>query len=432
MSARRERIVNLSLIVAALMASAIAATTAHSVTTLDREERKGFLLPVTASAAAKRIEIHADGIDLAFERLPTGWKASDGRDVDPSKVDRWLHALDAAKVARPLSENLTPAPPVHVTVVSPAGALALDIGAREAQGGRAVTIDRKDSFFLTEEWASAIALDRDAFRETRVFGFPLADIAEISIAAPAGAISLRRVDNASFVTQDRVLASSSFVREVESTFSDLTFIGFQPPPNDAHDILTFAIKTRAKQEAMLRVGGACPTGRAAQRVAPLPVVDGCIDDAWVKEALDLVTRTNIQEPHLLQSSPDEIGELTFDLDHTHFDIARKGSGFHLRAPEARDLSKEEAALLETFLEERAKETPRAIATPSDLPLLRAAIVTQSAASASASTSERIDFYDVGAKTLAHRSKDGRTFDLGKRLVFPSFALRSSPRGDASP
>ncbi len=424
MKRRRALLTNALLLVVALGAGAGAMLASRRVTPLDKDERKGFLLPVVGGASVTKIEIDVGESHHALVRSPVGWQG-DAVEIDPSRVDRWLTALTQAKTVREAPESVLGAPEMRAKLSLSSQILALALGKENEDGGRYARVEGVGTYLVGREWAKEIYVGADGFRDHALFHEGWADLDDVQVAVGQRALHVVRIDPVSFREKDARLVPATLVEGLLETYGDLEAASFSAesggdPPFEEKGHFSFVAKNGTR--GRVRLGGPCSSGRTRfLRETPSPETRGCLDEAIVRRLFGLVESPRF-ETHLIQSRVDEIAEVTFDLGGVRFDAARSGSSFLLRAPTTRPLTRAEGEALEAFLRARQIELPKAVPPLLPRPPPRAFSV-HTGGDPTRAREERIELFEDGKRHLARRVLDDTFFELAEAVSFPSFALR---------
>ncbi len=170
----------------------------------------------------------------------------------------------------------------------------------------------------------------------------------------------------------------------------------------------------------LKVGGACPTspGEVAVAIVGPTRTSACVARGSL-DALD-VTSDDLVDKTLLSARGDEIEEIELSSSAPgglRMDLARRGGGWHLRAPQDRDLSPEEADSTNAFL--AAMASAQALSVGGSLSGPGVAVHTRATfVRTGAGTSESLEISAVDGSGIAtaRRLDDGAILRLSRAVA----------------
>lgn len=343
------------------------------VTSSERKMRENNVFPVWRKEELVELTIAREGgpgaaETIVLEREGTTWRMKSPRAerADAAAVDRLLTTLEFATIARRASEGTS------LGLESPRATGSLRMGGLVvtfALGGPSPRPDNSSYFrvgdeapiVVGKELADALLASSDGYRDRAVVPYLATELARFQVAHPAGGFTLDRIDDRSFKVADAgVLAARSAVDRMWAALAEMRAEAF---PKDAdverltaHPTLTITMtpKDEKRPPAEIVIGDACP-GHPADvvvlRKSPTRIAACAPKD--VVAAL-LVGGPTLLEHHPFTLRMDEIEELRLERLGVEdardagagpppaIEIARKGTGFHQRAPSDRDLSPEEA------------------------------------------------------------------------------------------
>lgn len=346
------------------------------VTEGERKRRENSAFVVWRRDELTRVSIAHDGESIVLERdLPAKGKPSnEGKEgqwrltspraerADPVAVERLLTTLEFAAVIRKASEGSSlglDAPRVTGAVRMGGLEVAFVLGAASPrpEGSSYFRAGDEPPIVVSKEVTDALLAPSDTYRDRTVVPYLATELARFEVKHEGGGFALVRIDDHSFrIEEPGILASRSGVEKLWAALAEMRAEAF-PKDADAerltaHPVVTVKLfpKDAAKPPAELVVGEACP-GQPADvvvlRKAPHRVA-ACAPQDIVKFLS--ASAADLADKHPFTLRMDEIEELR--LEHAGaqpIDLARKGTGFHQRAPVDRELPEPEADAATTLL-----------------------------------------------------------------------------------
>ena len=296
-----------------------------------------------------RIEIIHDDETIVLQRESGVWqmRAPRASSVDGPAVDRLLGTLEYATRVRSADEGAKGMAPLRAH-----GAVTMgDLTFRFGLGGSTprpecssyFRVDDGAPFVVSKELADALLAPADTYRDRTVVPYLSTEIRRFDV---EGHFVLDRLDDRSFLaggllasraTVDKVWAALAEVR-AESFANDEALIA------SPRLVLAITPKDSTKPDAELVFGAACP-GHPADvvvvRTKPTRV-EACVPRVAL-DVLSGLTAPDLAERHPFFFHHDEIEELRLEpatsgagAGHA-IEVARRGTGYHLREPEDREL-----------------------------------------------------------------------------------------------
>ncbi|MDB5221279.1 MAG: hypothetical protein JWO86_9206, partial [Myxococcaceae bacterium] len=419
------------------------------VTEGERKRRENSAFVVWRREELTRISIAHDGESIVLERdRPSSDKpSSEGKEgqwrltsprqerADPVAVERLLTTLEFANVARKVADG---APlgldnPRAVGAVRMGGlevSFALGGPSPRPEGSSYFRVGDATPIVISKEVADALLAPSDTYRDRTVVPYLATELARVEVKHGDRGFSLARIDDHSFrVEETGVLAARAGVDRLWAALAEMRAEAF-PKDADAerltaHPVATVKLfpKDASKPAAELVVGEACPghpadvvvLRKAPHRVAacaPQDIVGYLSGDA-----------AGLADKHPFSLRMDEIEELRLEHGAETIEIARKGTGFHQRAPTDRELSEAEAdaatQLLERIAISEAKAVSRGASNASPFVSTGRAVVR---------TGEREQVVEIGAPGPDGRTTLRRLIDDARLEVDASVLRRLVPRG----
>ncbi len=285
--------------------------------------------------------------------------ATHERVLPPDSVDRSTLGLEA--------------PRARIVMTAPGRTTSLVIGgpATTPAGASIVEVregDRASLQVITKELVTALAIDPDSLRSRDLLPYPTPDVARLEIEAAGGTYHLTRPTDGSDAFRLGNATKEAGPRASRDATDELwgalgrvkaeSFLPDEAARRVSTPAVTFTMipKDPAQPKGTLVLGGACPDKPelvVARRTAPSPAA-GCV----AKSLLDTLARPEsaFVDPNAFFATIDEVTEITLTAGDRRIELARKGTGFHQRAPDDRDIEGGAGRVfLESLLALRAKD-----------------------------------------------------------------------------
>lgn len=339
-----------------------------SVSDAERASRRSDVFPSFRVEDVTHVELVHGGETLVLDRDRDAggggpaWTMSSPRHehADAGAVDALLRELAlATRVRRVSDQDAVGLDEPRVRGAVRVGALewrfVLGADAPRPEGAAYMRLEGEGTFVVQRSVKVQLLRGADAYRPRAILPYGASDVRRIHVAtAPDGGFTLERQRAGSDVfrivergvrasreTVDRVLAALTEAR-AESFVNDA-----QADAELAHTAFALTIEPldASRPRVELKVGGSCP-GEAADdllvETAPSHV-SACIARTLAEALTDAKTTLDDASPFFAHA--DEMEEVHLDpvpAAGPRVDIARKGTGWHERSPEDRDLSSEES------------------------------------------------------------------------------------------
>jgi hypothetical protein len=416
------------------------------VSDADREARQRDVFPTFQVDLVHRMELSHGQETLVLERTEapgSKWTLASPRreTADPSAVELLLRDLELARRVRNVP-NETSLGDVRVrgrvTVGRVQYAFTLAGDAPTPRGGAYMTLLGEPPFVVEAALKVQLLRTADSYRIRSLVRYTESETQRVERTSGVEKLTLERVGStfrvggptgprASRATVDRIFGALADTR-AETFLDDGEAARATAPSLRAVSIIP---RDATKPRVDVTIGGSCPTppGAVAVAVAGSTRTVACVARGTL-DALDAAPN-DLVDKALLSARPDEIEE--FDLssgsaDGPHLNLARRGSGWHLRAPQDRELNAEEADAANTLL--AAMAGARAIAVQSPAPAQRLAVqsrATFTRTGAGSSETLEISAPDASGIARARRLDDGAILLLsravGRRFDPHPIALR---------
>jgi hypothetical protein len=468
MSALRRHLGTLVLVALALAAGVVLFLDRGSISTDEAAHRKGSLLPAWRRDDVTRVSVEREGHTARLTRADAKdggarpWELElDGQrfPADEQAVDDYLGRLEFAQTARTIPPDGVDRKAFHLD--DPSLVVEVAMGAqsyRLALGGTAPTpagasyaeVADHGVSVVTAQLAAALAVNPTIFRSRSFVPYLSVDVAKILLDGDGGPRHLERAPwaarrGAGFrfdgsTGEGHVRVDAEMLDRVLVTLGRLEAESFLSDADadralDERVTLRLVPKASGAKDATIELGGACP-GHADQVVAVRrePTrASACVS----KDALDVLSTpaSDFVDRHVVGAPLDEIVELEVTRGGDKLDMARKGTGFYLRVPTARDVDAEAgkaftSAILDVKLGALDVDASKC---RMDAPVGTLRVVSsEPSAMPDGDSAERVELVDVGpddhGTTCVRRREDGALGSLptdAARALLPSeLALRS--------
>lgn len=365
----RATVTSIALVVLAAATAAYAYLVDRgSVSDSDRAGRRTDVFPSFRVAEVTRLEVGHAGESLVLERDADAggastWTMTSPRHeaADSAAVDMLLRELELATRLREVGANdaaglETPRASGKIKVGKLEYRFALGGDAPRPEGAAYMRIDGEGTFVVDRSLKVQLLRGADTYRDRTVLAYGASGIARVEVhAAVAGESFALDREGATFRIAGRGLrASRAAVDRLMAALANARAESFVDDPAAdramATPVFTIAVTPRdaGKERVELRIGGECPgqpEDVVIERTAPTRV-SACTARALV-DALR-TTGTALVDTSPLFAHADEIEELRIEPvgaplpgAGTRVDAARRGTGWHERAPEDRDLTPDE-------------------------------------------------------------------------------------------
>jgi hypothetical protein len=364
-------ITSIALVVLAAGAAAYAYVDRNRISDADRDERRTDLFPSFRVDDVSRIELIHGSERLVLDRAGTPAPSSGGEwtmtsplrePTDAAAIDILLRELELARRVRKVdgadAKGLD-APRVRGTVW--VGRLAyhfvLGDDAPIPAGAAYMRIEGEGTFVVERTLKVQLLRGADAYRDRTLIPYGASDIARVEMRAPGGTVAAIERRGPSFRVGGAggLRASRAEVEHLFGAFADARAEAFLDGATADQAVgpqaqaVVLVPRDPTKHRISLLIGGACPSRDPALegdvvvvRLEPTRA-SACAGRALL-EVLGAPADSFVDKSPIAAHA-DEIEELRIEpVDTTgpRVDLARRGSGWHERAPEERDLDAEEA------------------------------------------------------------------------------------------
>ncbi|HEU4410085.1 MAG TPA: DUF4340 domain-containing protein [Polyangiaceae bacterium] len=372
----RRHGVTASLVALAFGLSLYAYLDRDSVTTAEREGRKGQIFSAFRAGDITRIGVRRGAESYALRRTPgardaegkteTRWQIESGGrvlDADPALADRFVSALEFASPERRLpsggagrAEAGLDAPRLVIEIamgpLSPrlavGGPAPRPEGASYAEAEGVLVVLRKETVTALDQPASA-------FFPRTLSPYLSTDLSRIELGGEGGERTLAREGPQAlwrFVQGGDVRAARAAVDGLGHALAELRADEFLEPAEAERAQasapivrLTLVPREGPKPPARFLVGGACPSRPddvVLRRLEPEPI-GACV----AKSVFDALAQgpEAWADRRAFFARDDEVEELVVEGASGRLELARKGQGWRERAPEEADLPRESVLAL---------------------------------------------------------------------------------------
>jgi hypothetical protein len=474
----RQRIVDLSLVLVALLGVVLVIASRGRVTTAETSARSGNVLSVWRPDDVTRLQIERPGEHIVLERqggvdgdagqsgaagdrATTGWTLTSPihEAADSYAVDKLLAALDHATWVRRIEANSvesktlgldTPRVVVKIQMGSIGVTLSLGKPAPSPQGAVYLEVSESDStgriLLVPGDFVRELTLKLSDLRTRDLLPFDREELARIAVGIGSSRVEVRRTDRGDWVTATGLRAERTAIERMlvglERATADRPLDVGEASQNlgqPTGERVTVEVGSRGASDATrgavkLELGGRCPgdgTLIVALRQAPLPMA-GCVPPS-VPAALKSASE-EVRGGSLFWLHPDEVEALDIELDGKKLALERKGSGFVLRAPAKGDVELEAgnerlAAItgLEGTLLDLGSASPPGLEATVGRVSLRSSAATERQVK---SESVELGRARADGTFVARRTRDGAVLELpasALRLLTPDSTLLRSAK-----
>ncbi len=360
-----------------------------SITTQDFEQRKRNLFPawrvdditaITIERSGKTTTLARRAADANGQRF---WDITlpDGKfSAEQQQVDQLLGTLEFGTYERRVEPGSVDAnttgldlPRLRVSVTMGERSMVLTLGASASSPAGAVFAEVKTGagtnlYVINKELAAVLDNDPSLLRARRLVPYTTTEITRFEIASTIGNYTLERtgtngddmrLGGSTADAKNRVARRplDEFVATLGRTDA-ASFLSDDVADKASSPAvtLTFFPKDASRPRGVLVVGGACPDN--PDQVVAIQREPARISACITKEVADGLSRSSdsFADKGLFLAAVDEVEEITFVNGDKRIELARKGTGFHQRAPVDRDIeSSAGRTMLETLFALRASK-----------------------------------------------------------------------------
>ncbi len=327
-----------------------------SVTDTERGLRPKNVLSAFRRDALSRIEINKAAEKLVLSRdvdrdADAAWRLESPEVglADPNAVEQLTSAFEFATFVRKVEPKSAP------TFDSPRASgmiamgklvykFALGAAAPTPEGAAYFKVEGEGVYVVAKELVEKLLAPASTYRSRTLVPYLSLDLASLDIHTKAGDLRIERTGELTFkIAGSGIRASREALDKVWSAFSEMRAETFTNE-DVADAVITIAMTPKdGRPRGELRVGGPCrdhPDDVIVVRTAPTRLA-ACAPKGII-EGLSM-TADELADTRLFFAHEDEIEEVTLTsaTSDAKIELARKGSGWHARAPFDRDLAGDE-------------------------------------------------------------------------------------------
>jgi hypothetical protein len=335
-----------------------------AITGSEKKARENDVFVAWRREDLSRLELEQGASKMVLVRANDEWRMAAPIEgpVDAALVDRLLGTLEFATVVRKVSGDVEgfDRPRARGAIVMGPITYRFELGpaAPTPEGASYFRFVGEKPIVVTKELAQDLLKGADAFRTRTLVPYLSLDLARLEVFGRANAFTLERlgpareggIDDRRFVVKDTGLrASRDRLDRVWRAFAEMRAEAFLSDADADKALgtpeLTITMTPKDGRPAgVLVVGGACPGhGDDVVVVRRAPARAAACAPKGVAEALS-VSQHSLVDTRLFSLHDDEIEAVRIEASPTGavLDLARKGNGWHERAPADRDLPSGEA------------------------------------------------------------------------------------------
>ncbi len=437
----KKHLTSIVVILAAIAALVYAYAFDGGVTDGERSQRAHNVFPAFRRENVTRIELVHGTEDIVLER-----DVGDGSDstwlmksplvakADPSTVDNLVGVLDFASIVRTLKPGDGAGfetPRARGTISMGVVTYHFDLGgpAPTPEGAAYLRLDGQSVFVVPRDFATELMKPADTYRERTIVPYLSIALSRLEVTGATGTARMDRVDDLAFRLADNgPRVSRDGIDKIWRALAEMRAESFLSVPDAEKAMGTprFTIVMTPKDKSLpngeLLVGGECP-GQIADLVvirrSPTPVA-ACAPKG-VLEGLG-TTRDELVDKHVFFARKDEVEELRLEASPSGavLEIARKGSGWHQRAPIDRDLVGDEVEMANTLVASLTRAEGTDLKTGVTVPARLRASVTRA-------ESHLVETVELGADSGDGKRLVRRLDDTSSFVIAPDIARKLEPR-----
>lgn len=349
------------------------------------ESRKDDLFPVFHRDELTQIDLEAGGVRATIVRRGDRdagedlfWFVSGGSEekADQIAVEQLLQTLEFARRIRKVEPGFdraeagldNPRLKLAAKMGPDTFSVALGADAKSPRGAAFAEIAGDGVYIVSPDFVRGVLAPIDTYRSHNVLPYTSSVLSAISLDGPEGHRKFvrgpwggfrldgnppgPRVNQAVF---DRMLSAFASI-SADRFLDDRTADAALAPP-DSRISLTLEPKDAAQPAAVIELGGSCPAAGkedAAPSKSSIVAIrrkptrlNACVPASVLDDLR--APASAFADRKLLSAHEDELEEIVLAQGDRSLDLARQGSGWHLRKPEDRSLTAAEAAGLVTSL-----------------------------------------------------------------------------------
>ena len=405
----------------------------------ERALRPHNVFPAFRRDEVDRIELVKDQKELVLARDrgkdggDAAWRIEkpDSLAAEADAVDKLLGILEFATYIRKVDSEAkvafdSPRLRGSLSMGKVKFSFVLGAAAPSPDGAAYLRVEGEGDYVVSKELVTALLEGESNYRSRNIVPYLSIDLRRLEISGGAEAWSIDRVDEVVFRLDDpKLRASREDLDKVWMAFADMRADGFlgedEAKAATAHPAFSIKMfpKDASKPIGELLVGGPCPAlpdDVVVRRTSPTPLA-ACVPKL-VLEGLATPKKTLV-DTKLFVARPDEAEEVMLEpLDGKgpKIEMARKGTGWHVRSPFDRDLASDEADMANALVGALTRGHGDGVVATDP----KAKFTPHSKASVVRFENQGTEVVEVGTDEkgnwVAHRTMDGATLALGPELV----------------
>ena len=358
-----------------------------TITDAEREKRPKNVLPAFRRDEVSRVEITKGNEKLVLVRdvdrdADASWRVESPEPglADPNAVEQLSSAFEFATFVRKVDPKSAP------TFDSPRASGSITMGkltyrfvlgsvAPTPEGASYFKLDGDAVYVVSKELSEQLLKGAGAYKSRTVVPYLSLDLASleirgksVSLSGGEASVRIERTGELTFkIAGSGLRASREALDKLWSAFAEMRAESFTDEHvGDANFTITMTPKDGRKTGEIL-VGGPCkdhPDDLVVSRTSPTKL-DACAPKGIV-DGLSLGA-DDLADAKLFFAHEDELEEIALSNDDGKIELARKGSGWHARAPFDRDLAGDEVDAANTLASAviRARGTSVSVFAPGD-------------------------------------------------------------------
>jgi hypothetical protein len=431
----RRHMTSIVFIVAAVAVSVYAYVVDRGkVTDVERQARGAALFPAFRHEEVSRIELtHGEETLVLSRKLDADGGEADWRmefpvpaTVDPAAVQNLLDALDHGNALRRVDgDDKVANPRVRGTVTMGKVTYRFTLGgeAPKPEGAGYLKLEGEGTFVVSRDLTAQLLKGAEAYRERTIVPYLSIALSRLRV----GSWTIERTDDISFRFADepKVRVSREAIDRVWRALGETRADSFLDAEaarralGEPQVIVVMTPKEPGQPQGELAVGGVCPNHPddvVVARKTPTPLA-ACAPKV-ILEGLT-TPRDKLADTRLFAARFDEVEELRLETlpSGAMMEIARKGSGWHARAPEDRELAKDEVEMANGLVTAIAKGEGRPLSVEEASKIAFTPRARATVLRAETGTKEVLELGGAGATGpfWVRRAADGVTLAVDREL-----------------
>jgi hypothetical protein len=354
----RKNFANVALVAAAVVFGLWVWSTRGSITDTERDMRKNNVFPAFRRDEIAKIELHGEKGDVVLERADGGdaWMlASPTERADSHAVDGLIGAFEFATRIRSAPDDAPGLgkPRVRGTLSMGRVSYSFVLGdpAPTPPGAAYFRLEGEGASVVSADLAKSLLDDVATYRNRTVVPYLSIELARMEIRDGQGkGFTIERIDDVAFRLPDAgVRASRDALDTIWLALAEMrasSFLTDEEADRASKPELTIKMAPRdgARTPGELTIGGPCPNhadDTVLVRKTPTRT-NACVPGGLIARLR--ASPVDLADRRLFVTRLDEVESIRIAAlpSGLAIDLARKGNGWTLRAPETRDLASDEA------------------------------------------------------------------------------------------